>query len=103
MARVRRVSAGFGTEVGFRLGPGTEDEARAIAARLATAAAGCRRHVLFLDGSGVYGCLAEWDREADARAYLKGPALAAELASLARRCERAPHTRLYAMEEQPAS
>jgi hypothetical protein len=102
MARVRAVEVGFGTEVGFRLEPGTEDEARAIAGRLALAADGCRRHVLFLDGSGVYGCLAEWDREEDARAFLTRPALLAELAALAERCERAPHTRLYAMEEQPA-
>jgi hypothetical protein len=93
--------AAFGTEISFRLGPGTADEARLVAGRLATAAAGCRRHVLFLDEAGGYGCLAEWDQEEDARAYLAGPVVAAELAALEERAGRAAHARLYVMEEQP--
>lgn len=91
---------GYGTEISFRLGPGTAEEARRIAARLARAAAGCRRHVLFLDEGGAYGCLAEWDREEDARDYLTRPEVTAEIAALAERCGRAPHPRLYAMQEQ---
>ena len=67
----------FGTEIAFRLGPGTLEEARAIAAELADAAAGCRRHVLFVDAAaGEYGCLAEWERRADAEGYAARPAAA---------------------------
>jgi hypothetical protein len=95
--------SGFGTEIAFRLGPGTLEEARAIAARLAAAAAGCRRHVLFVDANvGEYGVLAEWDRREDAEALAGRPALRAELAALGERLGRPPRVRLYAMEESPA-
>ncbi len=89
-----------GTEVAFRLGPGTADEARAVAREFAAAAAGCRRHVLFLDeGAGEYGCLAEWDRRGDAEGYAGRPATRAVLAALEARTGTPPRVRLYAMEE----
>jgi len=89
-----------GTEISFRLGPGTLEEARAIAGRLAAAAAGCRRHVLFVDAeAGEYGCLAEWDRREDAEGFGARPAVRAELERLAERLGREPRVRLYAMEE----
>lgn len=95
--------SGFGTEVAFRLGPGTLEEARRIAARMAAAAAGCRRHVLFVDvdGEGAYGCLAEWDRREDAAAFAGRPALRAVLEELGERLGSPPRVRLYAMEEAP--
>lgn len=98
------MSGGFGTEVAFRLGPGTLDEARAIAQRLADAARGCRRHVLFADAAaGEYGCLAEWERRADAEGFAARPATRAELDALAARTGREPRVRLYAMEESKLS
>ena len=88
-----------GTEVSFRLGPGTLDEAREIAGRLAAAARGCRRHVLFVDAAaGEYGCLAEWDREEDAAAFAARPEARAALAALEARTGRPPRVRMYAME-----
>ena len=94
------MSAGFGTEVSFRLGPGTLAEARRIAQALAEAAAGCRRHVLFADAqAGEYGCLAEWDARADAEGFGARPATVAQLAALAARTGKEPRVRLYAMEE----
>lgn len=94
------VSAGFGTEVSFRLGPGTLEEARAIAARLGAAAAGCRRHVLFADAAaGEYGCLAEWDRLEDAELFMRRPATAEEISGIGVRTGREPRIRVYAMEE----
>jgi quinol monooxygenase YgiN len=96
--------SGFGTEIAFRLGPGTLEEARAIASRLATAAAGCRRHVLFVDAAaGEYGVLAEWDRREDAEGLSRRPALRAELAALEERLGRPARVRLYAMEETAAA
>jgi hypothetical protein len=90
----------WGTEISFRLGPGTEDEARAVAGRLAAAAAGARRHVLFLDAErGEYGCLAEWDRPEAAEAYAAAPAVARELAALEARTGKPARVRRYAMEE----
>jgi len=92
-----------GTEVAFRLGPGTADEARALAQGLAAAAAGCRRHVLFLDAAtGEYGCLAEWDRREDAEGYAARPATRAVLAGLEARTGKPPRVRVYVMEEDPA-
>ena len=92
----------YGTEVAFRLGPGTADEARAVAQELAAAAGGCRRHVLFLDeDGGEYGCLAEWDRREDAEGYAARPATRAVLAALEARTGKPPRVRLYAMEEDP--
>ena len=89
----------YGTEISFRLGPGTADEARGFARRLAAAAAG-RRHVLFIDAeAGEYGCLAEWERREDAEAFAGLPATRAEIALLEERQGRAPRVRLYAMEE----
>jgi len=90
-----------GTEISFRLGPGTVDEARAIAARLALAAAGCRRHVLFVDAErGEYGCLAEWDAAADARVFAASPAVARELERIGAAADRPVRVRRYTMEEQ---
>ena len=91
---------GFGTEVSFRLGPGTLDEARAIARRLAAAAAGCRRHVLFVEeAAGEYGCLAEWDDREDAEDFTRRPAAAEVLVLLGSRLGKEPRIRVYAMEE----
>jgi quinol monooxygenase YgiN len=88
-----------GTEVSFRLGPGTLDEAREIAGRLAAAARGCRRHILFVDAAaGEYGCLAEWDREEDAAGFADRPETRAALAALEARIARRPRVRVYAME-----
>lgn len=88
-----------GTEISFRLGPGSLDEAREIAGRLAAAARGCRRHVLFVDAAaGEYGCLAEWEREEDAAAFASRPEARAALAALEARTGRPPRVRTYAME-----
>lgn len=96
--------SGFGTEIAFRLGPGSLEEARAIASRLAAAAAGCRRHVLFVDaGAGEYGVLAEWDRREDAEGLAGRHAIRAELAALAERTGRPARVRLYEMEEEPVT
>lgn len=90
----------FGTEVSFRLGPGTLEEARGISEGLARAADGCRRHVLFVDeAAGEYGCLAEWDRHEDARGFADRPAARERLAALAKRLGADPRVRVYAMEE----
>ena len=92
--------SGFGTEVSFRLGPGTLDEAREISAGLAAAAAGCRRHVLFVDAAaGEYGCLAEWDDRGDAEAFGARPETRAQLDALGARIGKPPRVRVYAMEE----
>ena len=91
-----------GTEISFRLGPGTLEEARALAARLALASEGARRHVLFAaPEAGEYGCLAEWDDPDAAAAFAGRPAVRAVLEELAERLGRPPSVRLYAMEEQP--
>jgi hypothetical protein len=90
-----------GTEISFRLGPGTLEEARALAARLARASGGARRHVLFAaPEAGEYGCLAEWDDPADAAGFAARPAVRAVLAELEERLGSAPRVRVYAMEEQ---
>ncbi len=92
--------SGYGTEVSFRLGPESLEEARVIAARLADAAEGCRRHVLFADAAaGEYGCLAEWDSRQDAEDFMRRPATAEEISVLGARLGREPRIRLYAMEE----
>jgi quinol monooxygenase YgiN len=94
----------YGTEISFRLGPGSVEEARDIAARLAAAAAGCRRHVLFVDAdAGEYGCLAEWDRREEAEAFAAGEAAREQIALLGERQGRAARVRLYAMEEERPS
>jgi hypothetical protein len=92
--------SGFGTEVSFRLGPGSLEEARSIAGRLAAAATGCRRHVLFVDAAaGEYGCLAEWVVRDDAEGFARRPETIAEIAALGARLGREPRIRVYAMEE----
>lgn len=94
--------SGWGTEISFRLGPGTLDRARVHASRLAAAAAGCRRHVLFVDeAAGEYGCLAEWERREDAAAFAGRPATVAALEELEAAAGKPPRVRLYAMEEAP--
>jgi len=90
----------FGTEVSFRLGPDTVEEARAIARDLAAAAAGCDRHVLFVDAAtGEYGDLAEWLDGDAAAAFAALPATAAVLARLEIRTGKAPRVRTYVMED----
>ena len=89
----------YGTEIVFVLGPGMHDEARAVARRLAAAAAGASRHVLFLNDAGEYGALAEWSVHEDAAAYASRPATAAVLDDLTARLGRRPSVRVYAMEE----
>ncbi len=89
----------YGTEIVFRLGPGRDDEARAIAAELAAAAAGALRHVLFLNDAGEYGALGEWDALADAEGYAARPATRAVLGRLEERLGRMPSVRVYRMEE----
>ena len=93
-----------GTEVSFRLGPGTAGEARELAAALAAATgAECLRHVLFIDEErGEYGCLAEWPDRAAADGYAASAPVGALLARIGERAERVPRVRVYAMEEQPA-
>ncbi len=92
--------SGFGTEVSFRLGPGTVDEARTIARRLGAAAEGCRRHVLFVEETaGEYGCLAEWDTRDAAEEFIRRPATAEEMTILGSRIGKEPRIRVYAMEE----
>ncbi len=95
-----RTSALYGTEIAFRLGPGHDDEARGAADRLAAAAHGALRCVLFLSESGEYGCLAEWADAEDARSYAALPEVRAVLEDLAARLGKTPGVRLYAMEEQ---
>ncbi|MGD9696942.1 MAG: hypothetical protein AB7V42_14920 [Thermoleophilia bacterium] len=89
-----------GTEIAFRLGPGSLEEARAVAARLSAAAGGSRRRVLFVNAdAGEYGWLGEWDDAAAAAGFAERPAAAAELARLEARTGKRPRVRLYAMEE----
>lgn len=93
--------ATLATEISFRLAPGAGDEARAIAARLAVAAAGAEEHVLFVDEeAGEYGCLATWDDPADVAAYRERAEVRAVLAELAARTGKAPRVRTYAVERQ---
>lgn len=90
----------WGTEVSFRLESGTGEEARSFAADLAAAAAGCARHVLFLnEEAGEYGCLAEWARLEDAVAFADRPATLAALARLEARTGKPARVRRYVMEE----
>jgi quinol monooxygenase YgiN len=93
--------AAFGTEVAFRLGPGRDDEARAAGAALAAAAAGCRRHVLFLNDAGEYGALAEWATRDEAEGFASRPATRRALRELAELLGKEPSVRVYRMEETP--
>jgi quinol monooxygenase YgiN len=97
----RDVPATLATEISFRLRPGAGDEARAIAARLAEAAAGAEEHVLFVDDeAGEYGCLATWDDAADMAAYGERPEVRAVIAELGARTGKAPRVRTYVVERQ---
>lgn len=97
------MSADFGTEVAFRLGPGHDDDARALAAALHAAAAGCLGQVLFLNDAGEYGVLAEWATEAEAVGFAQRPATGAVLDALAARLGRRPSVRVYRMERSGPS
>ncbi len=91
----------IGTEIAFRLGPGSLQDARAIAARLAGLAPRAVEHVLFCDaGAGEYGCLAVWATASEADAYVAAPGVAAELAALAARTGKPTRVRRYVMEYQ---
>ncbi|MEQ8832934.1 MAG: hypothetical protein RIB67_00655 [Miltoncostaeaceae bacterium] len=92
------MSAGYGTEVAFRLGEGQDQQARAVAADLHAAAAGCLGQVLFLNDAGEYGVLAEWATLAEAEGYAARPATATILDRLAERLGRRPGVRVYRME-----
>jgi len=90
-----------GTEIAFRLGPGTLDEARAIADRLSDRAVAAVEHVLFCDAeAGEYGCLAVWRTAADAAAYMADAGVVAEVAALGARMGKPTRVRTYAMEYQ---
>lgn len=100
-SKCRPVTERYGTEVSFRLGPNSADQAREIASELAQAAIGCERHVLFLaEDAGEYGCLAEWTSLPDASGYAQRQATVAALAKLERLTGKPPRVRLYAMEDQ---
>lgn len=89
----------WGTEVSFRLGPGTADAARAIAAELAAAGPDATEHVLFLDAdAGEFGCLAVWATEDLARGYGERTAVLRVMEALAARTGREPRVRCYRME-----
>lgn len=91
----------WGTEISFRLGPGTLDDARALAATLAGEAVGSTEHVLFVDeDAGEYGCLAVWPGRDVADAYGRRPAVANVLAHLAELTGKEPRVRCYRMETQ---
>jgi hypothetical protein len=91
----------IGTEIAFRLGPGSLEEARATAARLAGLAPAAVEHVLFSDAAaGEYGCLAVWEAAADADLYIASALVAAELAALGERMGKPVRVRRYEMEYQ---
>jgi hypothetical protein len=88
------------TEVSFRLGPGTVDDARAIAARLGGLARGCRDDMLFLDAEqGVYGYLALWAESHEAEAYAALPAVREQVSSIEQRIGKPPAVRRYTVEK----
>jgi hypothetical protein len=91
----------IGTEIAFRLGPGSVEDARTIAGRLAALAQAAREHVLFVDAErGEFGCLAVWPSAADADAYMASAAVAAEVAEIERRMGTPTRVRRYVMEYQ---
>lgn len=92
------MSGAFGTEVAFRLGPGRDDDARAVAADLRAAAGGCLGQVLFLNEAGEYGVLAEWATREEAAGYAARPATVAVLDRLEGWLGRRPGVRVYRME-----
>jgi len=91
----------IGTEIAFRLGPRSLEEARVIAARLARLAPAAVEHVLFCDAdAGEYGCLAVWEAGGDADAYIASPQVGAEVAALTERMGKPTRVRRYVMEYQ---
>lgn len=87
------------TEVSFRLGPGTVEDARGIAARLSAAAAGCRDDMLFVDEqSGTFGYLALWDGFTEAEQFPTRPAVIEVVESLTQRLTKPPAVRQYTVE-----
>ncbi len=91
----------IGTEIAFRLGPDSVDDARAIAARLNAVATAAHEHVLFIDADvGEYGCLAVWKTRADADAYIGHPDVVAQVAALGARMGKPTRVRVYEMEYQ---
>jgi hypothetical protein len=56
---------------------------------------------LFCDAAaGEYGCLAVWEADADAVAYIDSPGVAVELTALGERTGKPVRVRRYAMEYQ---
>ncbi len=91
----------IGTEIAFRLAPGSGDQARSIAGRLARLAPASVEHVLFLDdAAGDYGCLAVWRTADDATAYIAHPDVATEVAALGELMGKPTRVRTYVMEDQ---
>lgn len=91
----------WGTEIAFRLGAGTGDEARSFAGTLAALAEGCVEHVLFIDeDTGGHGCLAVWPTEEAAIGYGALPAVGSVLDRLEELTGRRPQVRRYRMEWQ---
>lgn len=91
----------YGTEISFRLGPNSADQAREIAAELAQAAVGCERHVLFLaEDAGEYGCLAEWTDAAAATEFAARPLTMTVLERIEALTGKPARVRLYEMEAQ---
>jgi len=90
-----------GTEIAFRLGPGSLARARVIADRLSGAATNAIEHVLFVDEAvGEYGCLAVWDTPEDAAAYTAAPAVVDLIQELSAVTGKPARVRTYAMEYQ---
>ena len=91
----------IGTEIAFRLAPGSGDQARSIADRLARLAPAAVEHVLFLDdGAGEYGCLAVWRTADDAADYTAHPGVIAEAIALGELMGKPTRVRTYTMEHQ---
>ena len=87
------------TEVSFTLGPGTLEDARAIAARLGAEASRSRDEMLFVDAeAGIYGYLALWDERTDAIAFGANAAVLDEIEALERRVAKPPAVRHYTVE-----
>ena len=91
----------FGTEIAFRLGPGSDERAREVAARLAQASAGCLRQTLFLNDEGAYGVLAEWEHRSDADGFVDRPGVVAVLDRLEEDLGRRPSVHVYRLEATP--
>jgi hypothetical protein len=91
----------IGTEIAFRLGPGSLEDARSIADRLSGLAPAAVEHVLFCDAdAGEYGCLAVWAAGSDADAYIASSQVAGEIAALTARMGTPARVRRYVMEYQ---